>query len=86
VQGSIFGRFYGRKIQMDGHTLMHTPIMCPIHVHHQKIIQNGYNNVQEWYTKILTNLKYLLRMSGKKKAMDFKQHIICKNYNPSALR
>jgi hypothetical protein len=34
--------------------------MCPVHVNHQEILQNGYNNVQEWYRKILTILKCLL--------------------------
>jgi hypothetical protein len=51
---------------MDGHTPMHTSIMCPVHVHYPKILQNWYNNVQEWYRKILTNLKYLLYTSEKK--------------------
>ena len=50
---------------------MHISIMCPVHVHHQKTLQNGYNNVQERYKKIPTILYYLLYMSEKKKVNVF---------------
>ena len=49
-------RIYHDARSPECQTQMHTSIMCPVHVHHQKILQNGYNNVQERYKRILTNL------------------------------
>jgi len=49
-------RIYHEARSPEHQTQMHTSTMCPVYVHHPKILQNGYNNVQEQYKKILTNL------------------------------
>ena len=64
-------RIYDDAHWPERQTQMHISIMCPVHVHHQKTLQNGYNNVQERYKKIPTILYYLLYMSEKKKVNVF---------------